>query len=247
MSRTAFVIYSESTNQSPSPEIQFVDRLAADYSTYGDPEATAIAAVLASHSSYSPVIKSTQAVGYVGLPGYNATVSDVDGSTGGNTDAYFYQVVTKRPTGEFLTGTVVVKGRERDGSAPAWSSATTYFTGSSVLYSGHNYVALSNMSTNLNKQPDTNPDFWQFDDISPAECAVDLGITQALDPAWSSSPTYALGDIVSQTSSGVTHTYQSLQASNHNNDPSTSPLWWGGMSNPTGAGVLWLMTGPLTL
>ena len=245
--RTAFVIYTQSTNQSPSPEITFVDRLAADYSTYGDPEATAIAAVLAAHSSYAPVIKSTQAVGEVGLPGYNAVVSDVDAVTGGNTDAYFYQVVTKRPTGVFLTGTVVVKGKVRDSGAPAWSSSTTYFFGTEVVYSGHNYVSISNPGTNLNKQPDTNPDYWQFDDISPAENAVDAGIVQAYDPAWSSSTTYAAGDYVTETSGGVTHTYQSLQNSNLNNDPFTSPLWWIGVSNPTGAGLLWLMDGPLTL
>jgi len=245
--RTAFVIYSQSTNQSPSPEITFVDRLATDYSTYGDPEATAIAAVLAAHSSYSPVIKSTQSVGEVGLPGYNATLSDVDAVMGGNTDAYFYQVLTKRPNGEFLTGTVVVKGKVRDSGASTWSSTTTYFFGFAVLYSGHNYVAISNPGTNLNKQPDTNPDYWQFDDISPAENAVDAGITQAFDPAWSSSTTYASGSYVTDTSGGRTQTYQSLQDSNLNNAPSTSPSWWNGVSNPTGAGLLWLMDGALTL
>lgn len=246
--RTAFVIYSQSTNQSPSPEITFTDRLTTDYSTYGDPEATAVAAVLASHSSYAPVIKSVSNVGTVGLPGFNATVTDVDGVTGGIGSPYFYQVTTKSPNGTMLTGTVVVKAKLGDSGAATWSSSTTYFLGSEVLYSGHNYVAISNPGTNLNKQPDTNPDFWQLDDISPAENAVDLGITQARPAAYSTSTTYAQGDYVTDTSGGTPHTYVSLQNGNLNNSLGSSPnVWWASAPDPTGAGLLWLMDGPLTL
>lgn len=43
---------------------------------------------------------------------------------------------------------------------------------------------------------------------------------------WSSATTYALAARVILTSSGTHKIYESLQASNTNHDPLTSPLWW---------------------
>lgn len=45
-------------------------------------------------------------------------------------------------------------------------------------------------------------------------------------PVWSSGTTYALAARVILTSSGTHKIYESLQATNTNHAPATSPLWW---------------------
>lgn len=54
---------------------------------------------------------------------------------------------------------------------------------------------------------------------------------------WSSATTYALGVRVIVTSAGDHHIYESLQASNLNHNPKTSPTWW----NDLGADNRWAM------
>ena len=53
-------------------------------------------------------------------------------------------------------------------TAPQWSNAVTYTQGMTVSYNNTYYVALPNSGTNLNMEPDTNPNFWQqFTNLGP--------------------------------------------------------------------------------
>ena len=58
-----------------------------------------------------------------------------------------------------------------------WDANTTYNTGDSISYNG--YVYLSKQDNNINKQPDTNPDWWLK--ISISESDIQQGIERWYD------------------------------------------------------------------
>ena len=228
MARAVCQITTQSTNQSPNPEITFTDFAIGDYSFAGGVSASAIYRTLLYRASYRPKLVNFVMLQELGLYDVSGGQTDVDCVTGGITgeSVYFYSVtVRKSDYRESINGTCLSQAKLRFPVNPTWSDVITYSNGDVIIYNvnggNHNYIA-KNVSGNLNQEPDTSPNFWDPYDISAAERAAESGITQMLDPAWNTGTTYASGAYV--TSGGSS--YKSLQAANLNNNPASSPSWW---------------------
>ena len=115
-----------------------------------------------------------------------------------------------------------------------WSSATTYFLGQIVTYSGLQYKSLQN--SNLNNTPDMSPSWWIEVDTSLSYIKREIGITTAVMniphgirslassnvAAFNSSNSYVIGDIVEFSG----FLYISIQDNPATSQPPTDLDFW---------------------
>lgn len=81
-------------------------------------------------------------------------------------------------------------------------------------------------STATSYIPTTTAAITRAADVITGSGLVYSNVAETDYSVWSSATTYALATRVILTSSGTHKIYESLQASNLNHDPLTSPLWW---------------------
>jgi hypothetical protein len=110
---------------------------------------------------------------------------------------------------------------------PIWDSANTYPQGVGTIGSdGKPYYSLQ--AANINHDPISSPTWWQLLEYTSLRSDA-----RNVWPIWDSANIYIKGAIVIASDE---ITYQSLQNSNINHDPTSSPAWWSQfVTNPASA------------
>src|ERR1700722_2170902 len=139
-----------------------------------------------------------------------------------------------------------------------WSASRTYALNDAVQFNGTSYISIQ--ASNLNHAPASSPTFWNtlaqvgatgaIGPIGPAGPTGMTGVTGATGAAgltgptgpqgltwqgtWSASRTYALNDAVQFSGTS----YISIQASNLNHAPASSPTFWNTLAQVGATGAI---------